>query len=222
MKRADVTLRSLLGLTVLALAVAPGAGAQEVNLQPAGTWMSPAEDVLEVLHAPQLPRAWTAPTGEYLLLADPVLYPPLAELAAPMHKLAGMRVNPATNGQHGRHGGTSPRLVRVEDGSTTPLDLPADAEVLGVNWSVDGQRFALTVGGADHIGLWVGSVGGEVTRVENLALNPLMGTPVSWLPDQERLLVRRIPQRGPAPEVPAIPAGPEIAEATGASARSTY
>jgi dipeptidyl aminopeptidase/acylaminoacyl peptidase len=151
-----------------------------------------------------------------------VLYPPLAELAAPMHKLAGIRVNPAINGYHGWHGGTSPRLVRVEDGVTTPLDLPADAEVHDVEWTVDGQRFALSVEHADHIGLWVGLVEGEMIRIEDLALNPLMGTAVSWLPDQERLLVRRIPKRGPAPEPPALPAGPEILEGTGASARSTY
>jgi dipeptidyl aminopeptidase/acylaminoacyl peptidase len=157
-----------------------------------------------------------------MLLADPVLYPPLAELGAPMHKLAGMRVNPATNGYHGQHGGTAPRLVRVEGGATSPLDLPADAEVMSVSWTADGQRFALTVGFADHIGLWVGTVDGDVTRIDDLALNPLMSSPVSWLPDQERLLVRRIPQRGPAPEPPAIPAGPEIVEGAGASARSTY
>jgi len=157
-----------------------------------------------------------------MLLADPVLYPPLAELAAPMHKLAGIRVNPATNGHHGEHGGTSPRLVRVEDGATIPLDLPADGEVHEVDWTVEGQRFALTVGHTDHIGLWVGSVDGKVTRIENLALNLLLGTAVSWLPDQKRLLVRRIPQRGPAPEPPAIPVGPEILEGVGASARSTY
>ncbi|MGB5675563.1 MAG: prolyl oligopeptidase family serine peptidase, partial [Gemmatimonadota bacterium] len=162
------------------------------------------------------------PTGEYMLLADPILYPPLAELGGPMHKLAGMRVNPATNGYHGQHGGTSPRLVRVEGGATSPLDLPADAEVMGVDWTADGQRFALTVGFPDHIGLWVGSVEGAVTRIESLALNPLLGGGVSWLPDQERLLVSRIPQRGPAPEPPPIPAGPEIVEGEGASARSTY
>jgi dipeptidyl aminopeptidase/acylaminoacyl peptidase len=191
-------------------------------LQLATGWQSPPEDWLKVLYAPQLPWVWTAPTGEYLFLADPVLYPPLAELAAPMHKLAGMRVNPATNGHHGRHGGTSPRLVRVEDGAMTPLDLPLDAEVHDVEWTVDGQRFALTVGHADHFGLWVGSVGGEVAKMEDLKLNPLMGAPVSWLPDQKHLLVRRIPERGAAPEPPAIPAGPEILEGVGASARSTY
>jgi dipeptidyl aminopeptidase/acylaminoacyl peptidase len=185
-------------------------------------WQSPPEELLKVLHAPQLPWVWTAPTGEYLLLGDPVLYPPLAELAGPMHKLAGMRVNPAVNGYHGRHGATSPRLVRVEDGATTPLNLPKDAEVDDMIWTVDGQRFALIVRHDDHFGLWVGSVEGEVNKIKDLALNPLMGSVVSWLPDQKRLLVRRIPQRGPAPEPPTIPAGPEIVEGVGASARSTY
>ena len=89
-------------------------------------------------------------------------------------------------------------------------------------WTVNGKRFALIVIHTDHIGLWVGSVEGEVKKIENFALNPLMGTTVSWLPDQKRLLVRRIPQRGPAPEPSAIPAGPEIVEGVGASARSTY
>ena len=222
MKRRIVMLTLLLVLTAVAFMMTASAGASDDSLQPATKWQSPPEELLEVLHAPQLPRNWTAPTGEYLLLADPVLYPPLAELAAPMHKLAGIRVNPAINGHHGQHGSTSPCLVGVEDGATTPLDLPTDAEVYGVEWTGDGQRFALTVMHADHIGLWVGSVEGELTRVEGLALNPLMGTAVSWLPDQKRLLVRRIPRRGPAPKPPAIPAGPEILEGAGASARSTY
>jgi dipeptidyl aminopeptidase/acylaminoacyl peptidase len=212
----------LLVLTVVAFVTAASEVASYDSLQPATEWQSPPEEILEVFNAQQFPWVWTAPTGEYMLLADPVLYPPLSELAAPMHKLAGIRVNPAINGHHGKHGGTSPRLVRVEDGATTSLDLPANSEVYDVVWTVDGQRFALTVGHADHIGLWVGSVEGEVSRIENLALNPLMGTAVSWLPDQERLLVRRIPKREPAPDPPAIPAGPKILEGVGASARSTY
>ena len=191
--------------------------------QPATGWQSPAEDLLEVLHAPQLPRAFVAPGEGHLLLADPVYYPPLAELAAPMHKLAGVRVNPELNGYHGRHGGTSPRLVRVDTGETTPLDLPEGSEVHDVEWTADGSRFALTVGHGDHLGLWVGSVDGKVAKVDGVALNPLLGNPVQWLPDQERLLILRVPaDRGPAPEEPAIPVGPMVAEGEGATARSTY
>ena len=222
MKRFIVLPAFLPVLMVVVLMRAANAGAPYDGQQPATGWQSPSEELLQVLHAPQLPRMWIAPTGDYMLLADPMLYPPLAELAAPMHKLAGMRVNPAINGRHGRHGGISPRLVRVEDGVTTPLNLPEGAEVDDMVWTVDGKRFALIVIHTDHIGLWVGSVEGEVKKIENFALNPLMGTAVSWLPDQKRLLVRRIPQRGLAPEPPVIPSGPEIVEGIGASARSTY
>ncbi len=222
MKRALPFPAILLGWTVAAVMMAQAAGAQEIVPQEATDWQSPPEDILDVLYAPWLPEAWTSPTGEYLLLADPVLYPTLAELAAPMHKLAGMRVNPETNDYQGRHGGTSPRLVRVEDGATTPLDLPPDVEVHDVAWTVDGERFAITVGGMNQRSLWVGSVDGRIRQVAGLTVNPLMGTPVEWLPDQERLLVRRIPERGPAPMPPPIPAGPEITDAAGASARSTY
>jgi dipeptidyl aminopeptidase/acylaminoacyl peptidase len=214
--------RLLTGLSVLALTLATFVGAEDGALQPATEWHSPPEDVLEVLHAPQLPWVWTAPSGEHLLLADPVTYPPLAELAAPMHKLAGMRVNPVATGFHGRHGATSPRLVQVEGGAVTPLDLPGDAEVDDVIWTADGQRFAITTKHPDHVGLWVGSVEGDLTEIKDLALNELLGTAVQWLPDQRRLLVRRIPERGPAPQPPAIPVGPEILGGAGASARSTY
>jgi dipeptidyl aminopeptidase/acylaminoacyl peptidase len=205
---------------VFSAGVAAAAGGEQ---QPVTGWQSPPEDILAVLHAPQLPQSWIAPGEGHLLLADPVLYPPLAELAAPMHKLAGIRVDPAVNDFHGRHGGTSARLVRVETGETTPLGLPAGAEVHDVSWTADGRRFALTVGHDDHLGLWVGSVDGRVGKIDNVALNPLLGTPVQWLPDQERLLVRRVPAgRGPAPGPPAIPAGPKIVEGEGGSARSTY
>ena len=222
MKRFIVLPAFLPVIMVVVLTMAESIGASDRGQQPATGWQSPSEELLQVLHAPQLPWTWIAPTGDYMLLADPMLYPPLVELAAPMHKLAGMRVNPAINGRHGRHGGISPRLVRVKDGVTTSLNLPEGAEVDDMVWSVDGKRFALIVIHTDHIGLWVGSVEGEVKKIENFALNPLMGTAVSWLPDQKRLLVRRIPWRGQAPEPPAIPSGPEIIEGVGAAARSTY
>ena len=186
------------------------------------TWQQPPQEIMEVLHAPRLPSVWTSPTGEYLLLADPVTYPPLAELAGPMHVLAGMKVDPTTNNTHGRHGATSPRLVQVDGGEEIALGLPQDIEVHSVTWTVDGQRFALTTRHADHMGLWVGSVQGELKEIENVAVNQLLGTGVRWLPDQQRLLVRRVAERGAPPEPPAIPVGPKILEGQGATARSTY
>lgn len=189
---------------------------------PDAGWQTPPEEIMKVLHAPQLPWIWTAPTGEYLFLAEPPGYPTLAEMSAPMHKLAGIRVNPANNSYHGDHGGTSPYVMKVEDGARTELELPEGAEVLEVAWNGDGRRFALSLSYPDRIELWTGSVNGKIKKIENVLLNPLMGRSVTWLPDQESLLVRRIPERGPVPEAPLIPGGPEIREGAGATARSTY
>ena len=197
--------------------------AQEKNMDDnENTWKSPDEDILKILHAPQLPRTSIAPTRTHLLLSDPIIYPTLSELAGPMLKLAGIRVNPKNNYYHGRHGGTSPRVLTIKDGATVDLKIPDGAEVMSTSWAVDGKRFALSVGFEDRIELWMGDISGHVEKIPNMVLNPLMDQAVKWLPDQEKLLIRRIGDRGVAPQKPAMPRGPKILEDAGAKARSTY
>jgi len=137
-------------------------------------------------------------------------------------KLAGVRVNPQTNYYHGRHGGVQPRLMSVKGKSTTELNIPNGAEVLRTYWAADGERFAMSVIVADGVELWMGDVSGKVEKVQNVKLNPLMDSAVKWFPDQQRLLVRAIPDRGEAPVKPMMPIGPKILEDAGAKARSTY
>jgi dipeptidyl aminopeptidase/acylaminoacyl peptidase len=186
------------------------------------TWQKPPKEIMDVLNAPLLPAVWTSPTGKYMIMADPIIYPPLEELASDMLKLAGIRVNPRNNGNHGEHGGTSPRIFNITNKVITPLSIPQNAEVIDVKWTVDGQRFALSIDHKDHIGLWIGDIKGNIKEVKGLGLNKLLGTAVTWLPDQKKLLLLRIPKRGNPPVAPAIPKGPEIKEGKGAVARSTY
>jgi dipeptidyl aminopeptidase/acylaminoacyl peptidase len=197
----------------------------QVNTKPINendTWQKPPKEIMDVLNAPLLPSVWTSPTGKYMIMADPIIYPPLEELASDMLKLAGIRVNPRNNGNHGEHGGTSLRIFNITNKVTTPLSIPKDAELIDVKWTVDGQRFALSIDHKDHIGLWIGDIKGNLKEVKGLALNKLLGTAVTWLPDQKKLLLLRIPKRGNPPVAPAIPKGPEIKEGKGAIARSTY
>lgn len=201
---------------------------QETAAQDTGTesssdsWQSPDEDILKILHAPQLPWTSTSPTKTHMLLKDPIIYPSLSELASPMLKLAGTRVNPKNNYYHGRHGGTSPKILTVKSGKTVNLNLPAEAEVLSTFWAVDGQRYALSVGFEDRIELWTGDISGKVEKVPNVILNPLMDQEVKWLPGDEKILIRRINNRGAAPQKSNLPKGPKILEDDGAKARSTY
>ena len=185
-------------------------------------WQSPPEEVLNVLHAPQAPMVWTAPSGEHLLMADRVTYPPLSEYAAGWHELAGLRIEPGIGHRHGTHGGTAPRIVTVDGGDSVALTLPDQAEVHSVAWTADGGRFALSVDHGTHMGLWVGTVQGELNELEGIHLNPMMGSMVRWLPDQQRLLIRQLPERPPLPAPPSTPMGPKVQEGSGDVARSTY
>ncbi len=109
MKRLIMKLANYIVLTVFAFMMTTGTGISDDNLQSANKWQTPPEDIMKVLHAPKLPWVWTAPTGENFFLADPVLFPKLAEMAAPMHKLACIRVNPVINARHGQHTGSGNR-----------------------------------------------------------------------------------------------------------------
>ncbi len=217
------TILTLLLISIIGLFSIPKVIAQEQSMETSdNTWKSPDKDILKILHAPKLPRTSISPTKTHMLLSDPIIYPALSELAGPMLKLAGIRVNPKNNYYHGRHGGTNPRLLTINDGKTIDLVIPDKAEVMSTYWTVDGQRFALAVGFEDRIELWTGDINGNVEKVPNMTLNPLMDQAVKWFPDQEKLLVRRIKDRGVAPQKPSMPKGPKILEDAGASARSTY
>ena len=207
---------------VLLIVCLSGLLTQSPLLAQSDAWKSPDEDILKVLHAPKLPRTSISPVRTHMLLSDPIIYPNLSELAGPMLKLAGTRVNPKNNYYHGRHGGTSPRLLTIENGKTTNLNIPEGAEVMSTSWTVDGQRFVMSVGFEDRVELWTGDISGKVEKVPNMVLNPLMDGAFKWFPDQQKLLVRRIPERGPAPQKPSMPKGPKILEDAGAKARSTY
>ena len=54
--------RVLTVLTAVVLTLAPTIGAAGGTQQSRTGWRKPPEKVLEVLHAPQLPSVWTAPT----------------------------------------------------------------------------------------------------------------------------------------------------------------
>ena len=81
--------RSLLSLLVLATVGV--ANAQE-------PYRTPPDVVRKILDAPRLPMLSPAPQGMPLLLAEPSGLPTIADLSRPMLRLAGRRINPATNG----------------------------------------------------------------------------------------------------------------------------
>ena len=187
----------------------------------ATTWQQPPPEILEVLHAPATPSMWTSPDAQTALLMTPVKYPPLADRAAAMLPLAGIRVDARTGGFHGRSGYTGPTILDIESGESHPVEL-GGARVLGVDWSPSGERLALTLLQEDHIGLWVGTADGAGQVLPDVRVMPLMGPTVHWLSDRDELVVQLVPDRGAPPERSLTPAGPMVRSGDGDSAISTY
>src|SRR5205823_1219071 len=61
-------------------------------------YQKPPKAIADVLDAAPFPQASVSPARDRLLLAEGVRYPSIAELAEPMLRLAGLRINPRTHG----------------------------------------------------------------------------------------------------------------------------
>jgi dipeptidyl aminopeptidase/acylaminoacyl peptidase len=195
-----------------------------VGAQGQGGYQKAPEAVRKVLDAPPPPRVSISPTRDWMLLVDWVRHPPLADLAQPMLRLAGMRINPATSGRHAPQRYVGLRLKSLPDGKEQRVPLPENAYLGFPLWSPDGRRFAYTHTGPEGIEVWIGQVpqnGGSAAsrRVPKLKVNAVYGDSLEWMPDSRTLLVQTVPAgRGRPPAAPLVPAGPTVQESTGKTA----
>jgi dipeptidyl aminopeptidase/acylaminoacyl peptidase len=180
-------------------------------------YKKPPKEVLDILHAPVTPGASVSPTRDNIILTTGLRYPPLADLAQPMLRLAGRRINPAANSPHRYQYSVGLTLKRIADGSEVKIEVPPNAKISGVEWSNDGKHFAFLNGTTNRVELWVGDAAtGKIRNIKAVAINSVMGNAISWMPDNRTLLVQAVPAaRGAAPETPSVPKEPNTQESSG-------
>ncbi|MHC4991729.1 MAG: S9 family peptidase [Planctomycetota bacterium] len=196
-----------------AFAAALPAVAQEAYRQP-------PQAIVDILDAPPLPGVSIDPTGSHMLLIERPSMPPIRDLAQPMLRLAGMRINPRTNGTFT----TSYDIgftLRALDDDAGPEDarrvaMPGGARLGSPAWAPDGSRFAFTVTRDDGIELWVADVAtARAKRLTDARLNGI-GRGFRWMPDSRHVLCRLVDaDRGPMPEASPVPTGPVTQENIG-------
>ena len=180
-------------------------------------YQKPSKEILDILNTPAPPVLGVNPTRTYATLSQSERYPSIAEVSQPMLRLAGLRINPRTNGLHLAPSSFSLTLVRLADGVKIPVSLPPNARAGALRWSEDGKQFAFGNSTASGIELWIGDpVSGKTRKIEGVKLNAVLGDPIDWLPDNRTLLVKAVPSgRGPVPAEPAVPVGPSVQESLG-------
>ena len=187
-------------------------------------YRKPPQAIVDVLNAPLPPQVSVNPTRDMMLMADQRRYPPIADLAQPMLRLAGSRINPLTNGPHRGTYYVSLTLKNISSGSEMKVVLPSNAKVSMPQWSPDGKQFAFTNTIANGIELWIGETStSKVRKLTGATINAAYGQPYQWSNNRTLLVQLVRANRGKAPEKPIVPVGPNVQETSGnASPAPTY
>ena len=178
----------------------------------------PPKNVMDALNAPPTPAVSVSPQHDYAVFMQAVRYPPVAEVAQPMLRLAGIRIDSNTNALHLAQYYISYTLKRLPGGEDIHIALPAGAKVSAPVWSPDGKQFAFTNVTAHEVELWVAvPATGATRRLAGRVNAARIGSPaVQWLGDNRTLIVSLVPaDRGAPPPEPALPKGPHVQESLG-------
>jgi len=196
--------RAMLG--VLAFAVT-------VRAQDNATYRMPSAALQAIVDAPLTPLVSLSPDKQRLLLLERPALPPVAELAEPELRLAGVRINPATNGPS-RELYYTAFVVKDLSGNAERrvTGFPAGARLTHVSWSRDSRHVLTTVTLERRLELWVVDLArAAARRLTDRALNGVIDAP-TWV-DETTIAASFIPaDRGAAPAAPTVPSGPVVQE----------
>jgi dipeptidyl aminopeptidase/acylaminoacyl peptidase len=193
--------------------------AASVSALAQGSYQKPSKEVMDVLNAPAIPATSVSPARDKIVLLEPLRYPPIAELAQPMLRLAGLRINPNNTAQHRQPYFVKVSLKNIADGKETAVELPAGAQIISPAWSADGKYIAAGNATPTGVQLWIiETATGKARQLKNVQVNTAFGG-WTWMPDQKSLLVNLVSaKRGTAPTYQNLtPTEPNIQETSGRS-----
>jgi len=187
------------------------------------TYQQPPDDIQAILDAQSPPAVRVSPDRKWMLELERPSLRPLAELAEPEVKVAGIKINPETNGparEYAYRGIQLRDIAAAKKAKRVDIALPDGARVRNIDWNFDSTAFSFTLTQEDGIELWVAKVpSGEVKRLTGPVLNAAYGAPCDWLPGDRGLICKRVPaDRGDVPEASRVPTGPIIDENLGRKA----
>ncbi len=184
------------------------------------TYLLPPKVIVDILDAPPPPTVELSPSRDVVAIIERGSMPTIADLAQPMLRLAGRRINPRTNGPHRAQHSRSIALKTIADGVEKKVTLPPNPMLSWAGFSPDGKRFAFTQTRENGIELWVGDTAtGQAKAVTTAQLNASLSSPCEWVAEGTSLLCAFVaPSRGAPPPAPAAPTGPNVQENRGSTA----
>lgn len=154
-------------------------------------------------------------------------YKSIEELSERELKLAGIRVNPATNGQSRSLYYVDMKVLNVSSGKILLLKgLPEGTKLGNFTWSGNQDKMAFTNTINNGIELWVADIHTlQCTKLSDGIINNAMGASIVWTKDDKFILATTIPasRLQLVDKQSNVPSGPIIAENEGQKAQNrTY
>ena len=196
-----------------------------IKAQNALTYQTPPKAIADLVNAPITPQASFSRSGEFMLLLERAGNPSIEELAQPELRIAGIRINPATNGPSRGGYVENVKLKNTRSGLEQDIKgLPSSPRLGNFSLSKDEKFVAMTHTSNTGISLWVVDLSTlEAKKLTEEIVNGAYGNAITWTPDNKILLKAVNPSRGNMPKAPLAPAGPIIQETSGNAAPSrTY
>ena len=196
----------------------------EVLVAQQSGYQLPPQAIVDIVDAKPTPTVSLSPDNEWMLMVDRDAMPDIADVSRRMLQLAGMRIDPASNGpfQTGylrgltlRSRSADPSGIQNED-THFKIPLPENPRISSVSWSHNSKDFAFVLVTDKGQQLWVSTVGSpKEPKMLTDRLNTVLGG-FSWMPDGKSILCRLVPEdRGSEPETSTVPTGPNIQESYG-------
>ena len=147
-------------------------------------YQQPSPEVMAVLDAKALPGHMLSPDQKTLAMVELRRYRQVAELARPILRLAGKRIDPAANGPQLTEVIESIRLRELAQpgAAVRTVQLPAGGSFHQLRWSPDSKHFLLHRRTPQATELWVGDTeSAKIRPLKGLRLNHVLEDSVAWV-----------------------------------------
>ena len=181
----------------------------------------PPKAIRDLVDAPLTPVVSISSDKKHILILERASLPSIEELSQTELRLAGLRINPKTNGRSRSSYYTGIVVQEIKSGRQKIIKgLPKDGRISNVSWSPNGKHIAMTVIRGSQINLYTVDIKSSKAKLLfKSPLNTIYGTPFYWLSNSKGLVTKTIISgRGDPPKLSSMPKGPVVQENLGKKA----
>jgi dipeptidyl aminopeptidase/acylaminoacyl peptidase len=190
-------------------------------------YQKPSQSILELADYERAPSVSMDTKKEYMLLTYRNTYKSLDDLNQDELRLGGLRINPITNISSTVTYVNNLKLRKINDKNEVQVTgLPTNPRISTIAWSPNDKKISFSHTTASGVELWVIDVASaKATKLTAATVNANIGSPFSWMNDNETILVKMLPKNRAAllDAKKDLPTGPIISNADGAKSQNrTY